>query len=109
LTKTHGLHHHLRTVFTLAVLSLGCASHAPRNESAHSNPLVAELQRKLDSLRATAALPGATFGIALRDERTIGLATGFADTSLHTMLRPSDRLMQEASERRTSPGIPVAI
>jgi D-alanyl-D-alanine carboxypeptidase len=94
LTKTHGLHRHLRTVFTLAALSLGCASHAPRNESARSDPLVVELQRKLDSLRATAAFPGATFGIALRDGRTIGLATGFADTSLHTMLRPSDRLMQ---------------
>ena len=92
--KSRRIHRRLRIACTVAALSLGCARNAPPAQSARSDPLVAELQRKLDSLRTTAGFPGATFGIALRDGRTIGLATGLADTAARTALRPSDRLMQ---------------
>ncbi len=51
-------------------------------------------QGQLDSLRAAGKLPGVTFGIALADGRTIGLASGESDTSRHTAMFPTDRLLE---------------
>lgn len=69
---------------------LGCASSSP-HRVLPSDPLVVEVQRKLDSLHTAGGFPGATFGIALPDGRTIGLVTGLADTATRRAMAPTDR------------------
>lgn len=56
-------------------------------------PVEAQLQAKLDSLKAAAPFPGMTAGIALPDGRTIALATGQSDTTRDTPMAPRARMM----------------
>lgn len=78
---------------SIAALS-ACASSVPLPQAIRPDPLVAEVQRKLDSLRAAGGFPGATLGVARRDGRTFSVATGFSDTAQRRAMQPTDRLMQ---------------
>lgn len=85
----------------LAALVLALAACAPRversptpAEDVRTATLRATLQRKLDSLRVAARIPGATLGVALADGRVLALATGMSDTSARLAMRPADRLLQ---------------
>jgi len=51
------------------------------------------LQAKLDSVHAAGRFPGATFGVALPDGRSLGFAVGQADTVLDTPMRPDSRML----------------
>ncbi len=84
----------LCAVLLSAIVASGCASSPARPAPLVASPLASALQQKLDSLRSAGGFPGASLAVVLRDGRTIALATGYADTSLRTALRPSDRLMQ---------------
>ncbi|HEX2191073.1 MAG TPA: serine hydrolase domain-containing protein [Longimicrobiaceae bacterium] len=61
---------------------------------ARSGPLRGRLQARLDSLHASGSTPGATVGIALPDGRTMGLATGWADTARRVRMTPDAQLLQ---------------
>lgn len=52
-----------------------------------------KLQAALDALHAAGKFPGMTAGVALADGTIVGLATGFADTSTKTPLKPTDRML----------------
>ena len=52
------------------------------------------LQSLLDSLRQSAAFPGATLAVALPDAEVIAVAAGFSDTTRKTAMRTSDKLLQ---------------
>jgi D-alanyl-D-alanine carboxypeptidase len=57
-------------------------------------PVRAELQRALDSLRIAGKFPGVTLGVALANGRMLALASGDSDTARHVAMRPSDRMLQ---------------
>ena len=71
-------------------LVAACASGAPTPDgTAAARPVIAapdsalraRLQVSLDSFRVAAGFPGATLGVALRDGRTLALATDGGDQS----------------------------
>ena len=83
-------------------LVAACASGAPTPDgtaaarpaiAAPDSALRARLQVSLDSFRVAAGFPGATLGVALRDGRTLALATGMSDTARRIAMRPTDRLL----------------
>ena len=51
------------------------------------------LQAKLEELHGSGSFPGATFGVALADGSSYGLAAGLSDQSRGTAMRPDDRLL----------------
>ena len=51
------------------------------------------LQAKLEELHSAGSFPGATFGVALADGSSYGLAVGLADQSRGTAMRPDHRLL----------------
>ena len=52
-----------------------------------------QVQKKLSSLKAEAAFPGATVGFILADGRSTGVSVGLADLENKTPLKPTDRLL----------------
>jgi D-alanyl-D-alanine carboxypeptidase len=74
-----------------AFAAAGLWSAGPRQ--APADPLRPKLQAALDALHAAGTFPGMTVGIALADGTVLGLATGFADISTKTPLKPSDRML----------------
>ena len=66
----------------------------PATSVAAQSGLTAQLQQKLDSLRAAQRVPGATLGVALRDGTVLELASGLSDTIRQIAMKPSDRLLQ---------------
>jgi len=56
--------------------------------------LVGALQHHIDSLTEHSAIPGLTLGVVLPDGTSIGLASGWADTTAHRAMRSSDRMLQ---------------
>jgi D-alanyl-D-alanine carboxypeptidase len=55
--------------------------------------LVRTLQAKLDTWRGGTRIPGAVLGVALPDGRVVSVASGLADTALHTPMRTDSRLL----------------
>jgi D-alanyl-D-alanine carboxypeptidase len=53
-----------------------------------------KLQAKLDELHRNGKFPGATIGVALADDKSFGLATGFSDREAKTPMKPSDLMLQ---------------
>lgn len=51
------------------------------------------LQAVLDSAHRAGSFPGATAGVALRDGRVLGLATGLADTARREVMTPAHLLL----------------
>lgn len=56
-------------------------------------PLKTALQAKLDEWHKAGSFPGATFGVALANGESFGLAVGFAETETKTPMKPTDRLL----------------
>jgi len=87
-----------RIAAALCLTLAACAPPAVRPpapaEDARTATLRETLQRKLDSLRVAARVPGATLGVALPDGRVLALATGMSDTAAGRAMRPTDRLLQ---------------
>ncbi len=67
-------------------------------EATGENPrhaaLRSRLQATLDSIHAAGGFPGITAGVVLADGTALGLASGYADTSLKIRMRADDRLLQ---------------
>lgn len=61
-----------------------------------ANPATTELktalQLKLDEWHKAGAFPGATFGVALANGESFGLAVGFSDRAAKTPMKPTDRM-----------------
>ena len=76
-------------VLAIALLVTG-ASCRPE---ADANRLRAALQAKLEELHGSGSFPGATFGVALADGSSYGLAVGLSDQSRGTVMRPDHRLL----------------
>ncbi len=87
---------HALTVVTLSACAprVGTSRPATIAVAPRDTALARVLQAKLDSLRSTGRVPGATLALALPDGRVLALATGFADTARRIPLRTTDRLLQ---------------
>ena len=76
-------------VLGIALVAIG-ASCRPE---AGADRLRESLQAKLEELHGSGSFPGATFGVALADGSSYGLAVGLSDQSNGTAMRPDDRLL----------------
>jgi D-alanyl-D-alanine carboxypeptidase len=61
---------------------------------AQDDALLSRVQGALDSLRTAGRFPGVTLGFVLPDGRTVGIASGFSDTSRKVAMRSTDRMLQ---------------
>ncbi len=72
----------------------GLEQHAKRVPIDKNERLKTELQKKLDEWHLNGKFPGATFGVALADGTSFGLATGLSDVAANRAMTPNDRLLQ---------------
>lgn len=82
--------------FLLPTLLLACAATASAQKAVTAtgtNVLKKELQIKLDEWHKAGKFPGATFGVALADGESFGLAVGYSDRDAKTPMKPDDRML----------------
>ena len=72
---------------SLAVIGTSCRPETDRDQ------LREALQAKLEELHGSVSFPGATFGVALAEGSSYGLAVGLSDQSNGTEMRPDHRLL----------------
>jgi D-alanyl-D-alanine carboxypeptidase len=90
------MHHRGLTAIAL-LTALQIMPAAAQNENVSDAQVArirARVQAKLDSLHAGARFPGMTFGAAFANGKTIGLATGWADTARKERMNASHRMPQ---------------
>lgn len=71
------------------IAGIGCTAHR-QSAPTETQQLIAFA----DSLRIARSWPGVSIGVALQDGRTIGVTSGYSDTTRKQPLRPSHKLMQ---------------
>ena len=79
--------------FILAVALSGAIVGAVPQQTAPATTLEARLQAALNEWRASTGTPGASLGVALREGRSLGFASGLADRAANRTLKPTDLLM----------------
>jgi D-alanyl-D-alanine carboxypeptidase len=86
---------HMRIFITGVVVAIGLAVVAGAQQAVPASraTLQASLQAALDEWRASAGMPGATLGVVLPDGTALGVASGVADRTAKTPMKPDDLLL----------------
>jgi D-alanyl-D-alanine carboxypeptidase len=81
------------SIAVLIFVGVGVATAQMRPVAATgTNVLKKELQMKLDEWHKAGKFPGATFGVALANGESFGLAVGYSDREAKTPMKPADRM-----------------
>jgi D-alanyl-D-alanine carboxypeptidase len=82
-----------KTILIFIVCVLSALAVQAQTTDANTTALKNALQAKLEEWHKAGSFPGATFGVALPNGESFGLAVGYSDRDAKTPLKPNDRML----------------